>query len=149
AAAVSDVRTMNEVIARSMGRTSFTMMLLAVAGIMALVLSVVGLYGVVAYTVDRRRGEMGVRMAVGAGTARVGGMVVLEALRLGSVGVILGLAGAVLTAGALRSMLFGVEPLDVATLGAVALLLLTVAAAASLVPARRAARIDSLDALRG
>ncbi|MGH7445689.1 MAG: FtsX-like permease family protein, partial [Longimicrobiales bacterium] len=149
AAALAEVRTMPQVIAHSMARTTFTMMLLGVAGLMALILSIVGLYGVVAYTVSRRHTEIGVRMALGANASRVGGMIVLESLRVAAAGVVLGLIGAAFATGALRSLLFGVEPTDGLTLMTVALLLLVVTAVASFIPARRAARLDPLESLRG
>jgi predicted permease len=149
AAALSEVRSMRQVARRSMARTSFIMTLIGVAGAMALVLSVVGLYGVIAYTVGRRRSEIGIRMALGARAANVGGMVMLDSLRLGAIGVVVGLVGAAFTTNTLRSLLFGVEPTDARTLTAVALLLLAVAALASLIPAQRAARVDPVESLKG
>jgi putative ABC transport system permease protein len=148
AAAISELRTMEQVVQRSMARTSFIMTLIGIAGVMALVLSIVGLYGVIAYTVGLRRGEIGVRMALGAHASTVGGMIVLESLRLSVIGVLLGLIGAAATTGALRSLLFGVDPTDGLTLTVVAGLLLVIAAAASLIPARRAARVDPVESLK-
>ena len=148
-AALSEFRTLEQMAQQSRARTSFIMTLLGIAGLMALVLSIVGLYGVIAYTVGRRRGEIGIRMALGARASSVSGMIMLDSMRLGAIGVVLGLVGAALTTGAMRSLLFGVEPTDSVTLLAVALLLLAVAAGASLIPARRAARIDPAESLKG
>jgi ABC-type antimicrobial peptide transport system permease subunit len=124
------------------------MVLLGVAGFMALVLSVVGLYGVVAYVVSRRRSEIGIRMALGADRRAVGTMVVLQSMQLGAIGVTIGLVGAALTMQLLRSLLFEVQPTDPVTLTTVAFFLLAVCALASLVPARRASSVSPLEALK-
>jgi len=145
---IGNVQTMKQVVARSMNDTSFILLLLGVAGGMALLLSAVGIYGVIAYIVGQRRPEIGVRMALGASAARVGGQVVLQSLRLAAVGVALGLLGAVAVTRLLRSMLFEVSATDPFVLSAVALLLVAIAALASYVPARRAAHVDPVEALR-
>lgn len=148
-APVANVRTMRQVVARSMARLSFTMLLLGVAAAMALVLSGVGLYGVVAYLVAQRRGEIGVRLALGAVPAQVGRLVVLQSVRLAVGGVALGLLGALAATRVLRSLLFGVSATDPVTLAGAALFLVAVAALASYAPARRAARVDPIEVLRG
>jgi predicted permease len=114
----------------------------------ALLLSLIGLYGVIAYSVSRRTREIGVRMALGAQRSAVHRMVMGEAGRLIAIGIAAGLVCAVATATLIRSLLFGIAPWDVATLTVVALILVCSAAAASYIPARRAASIDPVEALR-
>ena len=147
-AAIGDVRTMEHVVSRSMSGTSFTMMLLGVAGGMALLISVVGLYGVIAYTVSRRRSELGIRMALGAARSDVGGMVVMQSVRLAAIGVAIGLFGTLFTTQMLNSMLFGVKPTDPLTLTSVSFLLLLVAAMAAFLPAWRASSVSPVEALK-
>jgi predicted permease len=148
-AAIGTVSTMESVLASSMARLSFTMILLGIAGFMALVLSVVGLYGVIAYLVSRRRSEIGIRMALGADRRNVGSMVVRQSMQLGVTGVTIGLVGAALTMRLLTSLLYEVKPTDPLTLASVSLFLLAVCAAASLLPARRAASVSPVEVLRG
>lgn len=145
---LANPRSMSDVVARSMARLSFTMLLLGVAGAMALVLSAVGLYGVISYIVGERRGEIGVRMALGARAGEVGGMIMLQSVRLAAIGVALGLVCAAAATRVLRSLLFEVSPTDPLTLVAVALFLVLLAALASYAPARRAARVDPIEVLR-
>jgi putative ABC transport system permease protein len=123
------------------------MLLLIAAGI-ALVLSAVGLYGVVAYVVSHRRAEIGIRMALGAREAQVTGMVLGQAIVLALIGIVAGSAGSLLVTRAMQSLLFQVAPNDPVVLVSTAVLLLVVAAVASAVPARRAARVDPVEALR-
>ena len=143
------VRTLESVAARSMSRTSFTLALLGLAGALGLVLSAVGLYGVVSYVVQQRRGELGLRLALGDTARGVQQLVVMQSLRLGLAGVVLGLAGATATNRALEAMLFDVRAMDPAVLVGVALLLLSTVSLASWGPARRAARIEPVEAMRG
>ncbi len=110
------------------------MLLLAIAGGMALVLSAVGIYGVISYTVNQRRAEIGVRMALGAHASQVGRMVVGQSLRVAAVGIAIGLAGALATTRVLQSLLFGVSPTDPLTLVGVTVLLTTLGALASYMP---------------
>jgi ABC-type antimicrobial peptide transport system permease subunit len=145
---VTDARPMAAVVARSMARRSFATLLLAAASAVALLLSAVGIYGVVSYLVAQRRAEIGIRLALGAGRGAVGRLVVLQSVRLAAAGVGLGLAAALAATRALRSLLYEVSPTDPATLGAAALLLVLLAAAAGWVPARRAMRVDPVEALR-
>jgi predicted permease len=116
--------------------------------VIALLLGVVGLYGVIAYSVSQRTREIGVRMALGARRTTVYGMVLHEALRLILVGISAGVAGSLLTTGLLRPLLYGVRPWDATTLGGVAVLLGIAALFATYVPARRAASVNPVDALR-
>jgi predicted permease len=149
AAATANATLMNTLVDKSMARRTFTMMLLGIAAAMALLLSVVGLYGVLSYVVGQRRGEIAIRMALGAQVAQVGRMVVGQSLRLAALGVGIGVVVALASMHVLQSLLFGVKPTDPMLLMFAALLLLTVAAAAGWLPARRAASIDPADALRG
>ena len=139
---------METVISQSMAKTTFAMILLGIAGGMALVLSAVGIYGVISYTVDQRRAEIGVRMALGARGAQVGRMVVSQSLRVAALGIGIGLAGAVATTRIMQSVLFGVSPTDPTTLAGVTAVLVTIAAVASYAPARRAIRVDPVEVLR-
>lgn len=143
------VQSMRDVIASSMARRSFTLALLGIASVMALLLSAIGLYGVVSYVVGERRGEIGIRVALGAQRADVGRMVVMQSVRLTALGVALGVAGALATTRLLRSLLFEVQPTDAATLVSVSAVLVVIAALASWLPARRAMRVDPVEALRG
>ncbi|MBP7551041.1 MAG: FtsX-like permease family protein [Gemmatimonadaceae bacterium] len=141
--------TFEAVAARSIARTSFTLALLGLAGVLGLVLSAVGLYGVVSYLVQQRRSELGLRLALGDTAAGVRRLVVLQSLRLGVVGVVIGLVGAMASNRALEAMLFEVRAMDPVVLVGVALLLLGTVTFASLGPAGRAARIEPGEAMRG
>ena len=143
-----EVRTLDEVYRKSMARTSFTLTLLAIAGAMALVLGVVGIYGIIAYGVSQRRREIGIRIALGAPPARVQRMFLGRGLLLAAIGSGIGLAAAALATRAMTSVLFGVHPLDAPTYAAAAVVLIAAAAVAGFVPSRRAARVDPVNALR-
>jgi putative ABC transport system permease protein len=143
-----DPRTMDAVVSRSMARTSFMMILLGISASFALLLSAVGIYGVISYVVTQRRFEIGVRIALGAKMSQVARLVVMQSVTLAVVGVAIGLGGAFAVTKVLSSMLFEVSPTDPAVLGSVVIVLLAIAAIASLAPARRAARIDPIEALR-
>ena len=145
---ISAVRTVDESIARSIAPRRFIMLLLGVFAACATLLAAVGIYGVMAYAVGRRTREIGVRMALGARQGQVMSMVVGQALRHAGLGLLLGLAGALALGRLIRGQLFGVSGADPLTLGAVALLLAAVATLASWLPARRAAAIHPLEALR-
>jgi predicted permease len=133
---------------RSMARTSFTLVMLAVAGSMALLLGIVGLYGVIAYSVSQRRREIGIRMALGAGKSDVLKLVINQGVKLALIGVAIGLAGALGLTRFLSGMLYGVKPGDPLTLVAVSALLMAVALLASYIPARQAAKVDPMAALK-
>ena len=122
--------------------------LLLLLGAVALLLSALGIYGVMAYVVNQRRHEIGIRMALGAQTRNVLVLIVGQGLRLAGLGVALGLAGALFTARLLASFLYGVSPFDLATYGGVAVLLGLVALVACWLPAHRAAKVDPTEALR-
>jgi putative ABC transport system permease protein len=143
------VRTLQQIYEGSMARTSFALVMLAIAGSMALLLSVIGVYGVIAYTVAQRRHEVGIRMALGASEGVVKWMVLRHGLSVTGVGIAVGLAAATGLSRLLSSLLFGVTPLDPATYGATAAVLLIAAMVATYIPARRAASVDPMDTLRG
>ncbi len=141
-------RTLDDLMAASMARTSFTMTLLGIAGLVALVLGLVGVYGVISYAVSQRSRELGMRMALGAGARRVTLMVVRQGAVLGVAGVGVGLVLALAVTRVMSAILVGVTPADPLTYVTVAGGLLVVAVLASYLPARRAARVDPVVALR-
>jgi ABC-type antimicrobial peptide transport system permease subunit len=133
---------------RSIARTSFTLILLAIAAGVALLLGIVGVYGVISYAVNQRSHELGLRMALGARAEQVKLMVLRQSLVLSAVGVTIGLGLAVGLTRLMAGMLYGVSPLDPLTFVSVALGLAAVAAIASYLPAHRAASADPMEALR-
>jgi predicted permease len=140
--------TMEGPYAGSLARTSFTLVMLAIAGAMALALSVVGIYGVIAYVVTQRTREIGIRAALGANRRRLEGMFLRQGLTLAAVGAAIGLVAAAALGRSMSSLLFGVGPADPAAyLGALAVVMLA-AALATYVPARRAASIDPIETLK-
>jgi predicted permease len=142
-------RTMDQVKARSLARTSFSLVMLGLAASVALVLSLVGTYGVVSYVVAQRRGEFGVRVALGATGRALSRSVVSESVRLALIGSVVGGGLSVAVNRVLRSWLFGVSPHDPLSLVSAVVVLIGCAALASIGPARRAARADPGQALRG
>jgi len=145
---LAEVHTLDYYYRKSMARTSFTLVMLALAGGMALLLGIVGLYGVVAYSVSQRRREVGVRMALGARRGELVGMFVCHALVLTAMGVALGLGVALAVMRLMSSLLFGVRPVDLVTYGSVSLALVATAVLSSYLPARRAATVNPVDTLR-
>ncbi len=145
---LSEVRPMTEVMKRSMAQTSFTMLLLVIAAAVALLLGGVGIYGVVSYGVSQRTREIGVRMALGAQRDDISIMVLRQGLGVTLLGIALGLACALLVTRLILALLYGVSPTDPATLAAVPVLLAAVALLACWVPARRAASVEPLEAIR-
>jgi len=143
-----DVRTLDEIYTKSMARTSLTLVMLAVAGGMALLLGVVGIYGVISYSVSQRTREIGIRMALGARQRELTGMFVRHGLVLAMIGLAFGLVGAVAITRLMSSLLFEIKPVDPVTYGAVAIGLAGAAALASYVPSRRAAAVEPVEALR-
>ncbi|MBW8876227.1 MAG: ABC transporter permease [Acidobacteria bacterium] len=146
--ALEDVRPMAEVLARSMARTSFTMLLLVIAAAVAVVLGTVGIYGVISYVVSQRTREIGVRMALGAARGDIARMVLREGLVISLVGITLGLLGAFAATRLLIALLFDTSPLDPGIFAAVPVLLAAVALMASWLPAERAASVEPLEAIR-
>jgi len=143
-----NVATMQDQVAKSILAQRLSSSMIAVFALMALVLATVGVYGLIAYTVAERRHEIGIRLALGAQGRDVRRLVVGQGIRLTLAGVVMGLLGAVAVGRGLRGMLFGVRALHLPTLAGVSAILLVVAALASWIPARRAARTDLLRALR-
>jgi predicted permease len=145
---LASVRTMQEVYDKSMTRTSFTLVMLGIAGAMALVLGILGIYGVISYTVSQRQREFGIRLALGAHPENVLKMVLSQGAKMALLGVVIGLGGAFALTRLMSSLLFGVAASDPATLGTVTLLLILVVLLACYLPARRAMKVDPMVALR-
>jgi putative ABC transport system permease protein len=145
---VFNVKTMDEYIAATVAAPRFNTTLLVIFASVALVLTIVGLYGVMSYSVAQRTNEIGIRMALGARVTDVLTLVFKQGLMLVLIGEAIGLAGAFVLTRLIRGMLFGVAPNDFITFAAVALMLAAVALLATLIPARRAAKVDPLVALR-
>jgi predicted permease len=145
---VAEVRTLETIYDRSLARTSFTLVLLAIAGGMALLLGVIGIYGVVSYSVAQRTREIGIRLALGAPLQGVTGMFVRHGLVLSGVGAVCGLTAAFAVTRLMKSLLFDVSPADPLTYVAVSAGLILAAMIASYLPARRATAIDPVETLR-
>ena len=145
---VQNVRTMDEMISASLSPQRFTMLLLGAFAGLALLLAVVGIYSVTSYSVSRRTNELGIRVALGASRRNVLMLVVRHGMMLALIGSAIGVAGALLLSQVMRSQLFGVQPTDVATYVVGACGLMLVVLAASYIPARRAMRVDPMQALR-
>jgi putative ABC transport system permease protein len=145
---VSEVSTMEDVVSRSVSRQRFNMLLMSVFGGAALLLAAIGIYGLIAYSVEQRKQEIGIRLALGAGAAQVRNMVVLQGMRLALAGVALGLAAAFGLTRLMAAFLYGVQPVDAAVFTAAPITLAAVALAAVWFPARRASRVDPMIALR-
>jgi predicted permease len=142
------VRTMREVYNKSLARTSFALVMLALAGAMALLLGLVGIYGVISYSVSQRTREIGIRMALGSPQMEVTRLFLGHGLRLSAIGIACGLAAAAATTRLMSSLLFHVSPLDPLTYAGVAGGLIAAAALASVLPALRATAVDPVEALR-
>ena len=145
---LANVQTLEEILEDSMARTSFTLIMLGIASGVALLLGVVGIYGVISYAVSQRTREIGIRMAIGARQADVSRLFVRHGLILTTVGIGVGVAAALGLTRLMSALLFGVSPLDPLTYIAVAVTLASVAFLASYLPARRASSIDPVEALR-
>jgi len=140
--------TFNQILSASLSGRRFNLLLMGVFAMAALLLAMAGILGVLAYSVARRTREIGVRIALGASTRNVLGLVLRQALITAVIGVMAGLVGAILLTRTMRSLLFEVSPNDPVTLLGVTLLLLAVALLAAYIPARRATRVDPMVALR-
>ena len=145
---IADVRTLQDIYDRSLARTSFTLVMLTIAAGMALLLGLVGIYGVISYSVSQRTREIGIRIALGAPHHDVRRMFVRQGLLLTGIGVVCGVAAAVALTRLMTALLFEVSPLDPATYCAVSVVLLFAALLASYIPARRATNTDPSEALR-
>jgi ABC-type antimicrobial peptide transport system permease subunit len=146
---VVDVEPMELIVAKSMAQTSFTMLLLLIAAVIALTLSAVGIYGVISYVVSQRRPEIGIRIALGAHFSDVSRLVVGQSLALAGIGTVIGVAASIGATRLLQSLLFEVNPNDPLVLLVTAFVLMLVTLVASLGPTRRAARIDPVETIRG
>jgi putative ABC transport system permease protein len=145
---VNAIRTMSDVVGETYGAIRFPMTLLWIFSLLALVLSAVGIFGVMSYTVSRRAREIAIRMALGANRREVLGMVLREALGVTLYGLILGLAGALVFSRIMSGYVYGITSTDPLTFATASVLLVMVALLASYIPARRAARVDPMVALR-
>ncbi|MEP7381532.1 MAG: ABC transporter permease [Gemmatimonadota bacterium] len=146
---IVQLRTMDEVIGASLVRQRFLTLLLGIFAVVALLLAAIGTYGILAYMVAERQQEIGIRLALGAGAMQVVRLVLRQGAVIAGTGIVVGLVGALVLARLTRSLLYGVSPFDPLTFATVAGVIVLVAAAACLVPMRRAARVDVLAALRG
>jgi putative ABC transport system permease protein len=145
---LSVVQTLGDLYDASLARTSFTLVLLVIAGATALLLGVIGIYGVMSYSVSQRRREIGIQIALGAQQGQLRWMFVRNALALAGVGIAIGLGAAAVLTRLMASLLFEVDPIDLPTYAAVAVVLLCASALAGYVPARRAVRVDPIETLR-
>ncbi len=145
---VASLRTMQDIYGQSMARTSFTLTMLAIAGFMALALSIIGIYGVLSYAVSQRAREIGIRLALGAQKSALSWMFVRSALTMTAVGIAIGLSAAAALTQLMRSLLFAISPLDPLTYLTVPTVLGAAALLASFLPAQRAAAVNPVESLR-
>jgi putative ABC transport system permease protein len=145
---VFEVASMDQLLSSQVAQRRFSMTLLGTFAALALVLGVVGVYGVTSYLVAQRTREVGVRLALGAQPAQVVGMVVRQGMVVAAAGLVAGLAGAILAGRLMTGLLYGVSPYDITTLAAVTAVIALATLAANWVPALRAAHVDPLTALR-
>ena len=139
---------MRDVYNKSLQRVSFTLVMLGIAGAMALLLGVIGIYGVIAYSVSQKRREIGIRLALGAQPMELRRMFLRQGLALTGIGAAIGLGAAIFLTHLMKSLLFGISPLDPVTYAGVPFVLAAAALLASYLPARRAAAVDPVEALR-
>jgi hypothetical protein len=145
---IASERTVQDLYSGSLARTSFALVMLAIAGFMALALGVIGIYGVIAYIASQRTREIGIRSALGARPGQLERMFLLHGLALTGVGAVVGLVAAMALGRFLSSLLFGISPMDPAAYIAALAVTIAAAALASYLPARRAAAVDPVEALR-
>ena len=145
---IADVRTMDQIVSESLGSDRFKAILYGTFAGLALLLAAIGIYGVMAFAVAQRTHEIGLRMALGAGREKVVFLILKEGMALALAGLMLGLIGACLVGRTMSGMLYGVGTIDISAFGGVAIVLLASAILACYVPARRAAKVDPMVALR-
>jgi len=146
--ALAQVRTLQDMLDRASAQMAFTMALLAIAGVITMLLGVVGIYGVMSYIVSQRTGEIGVRLALGAEPRTIAALIVRQGGLVSLAGVGVGLAAAFAGSRVIESLLYGISPRDPGVFAGTAVILLGVALFACWLPARRAARLSPLEALR-
>jgi putative ABC transport system permease protein len=146
--ALAGLGTLDQVKTEALGEDRYTMVLFAGFAVVALLLAAVGIYGLMAFAVAQRTNEIGLRLALGASRENVIGLILKQASLLAAVGLAVGLGGAVLVGRTMRSTLYGVGAIDASVIAAVGVILFVTALFASYLPARRAARIDPMTALR-
>jgi len=140
---------MTELVTRSVGSTRLSAALFGLFGVLGLLLAGIGIYGVMTYTVQQRRHEIGVRLALGAGPRDVVAMVVGRAARLSAIGIVIGTVLAFAGSGLLKKLLFGVPAHDAMTFAGVAIILAVIGTIAAVIPGLRATHVDPVSALRG
>jgi predicted permease len=145
---LASVRTVRDIYDESLATTSFTLVMLGIAGAMALMLGLIGVYGVISYAVSQRKREIGIRLALGAPQRELSGMFVRQALGLAAAGVGLGLVASLGLTHLMKSLLFGISPLDPLTYTVVPIVLAAATALASYLPARRATAVNPVEALK-
>jgi putative ABC transport system permease protein len=145
---VAHIRSMNQIVIRSTARDQFNTTLLGISAFLAILLASIGLYGLMAYSVEQRTLEFGIRLALGADSGLLRNMVVRQAMGLAAIGIIIGLAAAFGLTRFMTTLLFHVKPVDPMVFASIAILLAAVAFLASYLPARRALRVDPMIALR-
>jgi predicted lysophospholipase L1 biosynthesis ABC-type transport system permease subunit len=145
---VASMETMQDLYNRSLEKTSFALVMLAIAGSMALALGILGIYGVISFAVSQRTREIGIRVALGAPKSGLKWMFVRSAVSLTGIGVVIGVTAAAGLTQLMKSLLYGISPLDPFTFVVIPLVLLSAAVMASYLPARRAASVDPVVALR-
>jgi len=145
---VSGILTMQQIASKSLARTSFTLTMLGIAAALALALGIIGIYGVISYSVSQRTREMGIRIALGAPKNELRWLFVRSALVLTGTGLLIGVGVAAVVAQMMRSLLFGVQPFDPLSFAVMALVLVAAAAFAGFVPALRISTINPADVLK-
>ena len=145
---IVQMRSMEDVVGASLARQRFLSLLLGIFAAVALLLAAIGTYGVLSYMVSERHREIGIRMALGAGNSQVVGLVLRQGVTIAGIGIAVGVAGALALSRITQSLLYGVDPADPATFGAVVGVIALVATAACVIPMRRATRVDPLTAIR-
>jgi putative ABC transport system permease protein len=145
---ISNINTMEEIVAESIAQPRLSMLLMGLFGALALILAAVGIYGLLSYAVTQRTQEMGIRMALGAKTSDVLKLILTQGMTLALIGIAIGLIGSFALTRLLAGLLFGVTPTDAVTFISVSVVLIGVALLACYFPARRATKVDPLMALR-
>jgi ABC-type antimicrobial peptide transport system permease subunit len=144
----ADYQTLDQIVDRAVSPRRFILLLIGAFSATALLLASIGIYGVVSYSVSQQSQEIGIRMAMGASSARIQGQIILKTLILTSIGILVGMAGAFAVSRLMASLLYGIGPTDPLTFIGMTLLLVLISVLAGHMPARRASRIDPMSVLR-